>query len=329
MVHTSTASRALNGETRSMVNAETVERVLAVAAHLGYRPNAVARGLKTNRSQSIGVLVPDLLNPVIPPIVRGIEARFAEAGFTVLLGNASHSDERERLYVEAMLAHLVEGLITATAHENDAALGLAVKSGLPVVLVNRSVEDGRFSAAIPDDHLCISLAIDHLVGLGHTQIAHVAGPPGTTTGARRRESFEATLRKHRLESDPRLIVTSNRYTEDEGHRCSRQLIASGRPFTAIVAANDMLALGCLDALADSAMRCPDDVSVVGCNDMPFTDRFSPPLTTINISHDALGAAAAELLLERLDSPQAPNRTVVIEPSLVVRESTAPPLRGRS
>jgi LacI family transcriptional regulator len=328
-VHVSTASRALNGHTLALVHPDTAERVRAVAEYLGYQPNELARGLKTSRSQTVGVLVPDLLNPVVPPIVRGIAARLRAAGYTVLLGNADHSGELERLYVDVMRGRQVDGLIAGTAYEGDEALLAVAKTGLPVVLFNRSATDGSISAAVPDDLRTAELAVGHLAELGHRRIAHVAGPATTSTGARRREGFEAALARHAVDPDPRLVAVATRYSAEEGARCCHELLLRGLDFTAVVAANDLLALGCYDALAEAGLRCPADVSVVGCNDMPFTERFDPPLTTVNISHDRLGAAAAELLLELFDEPNLPPREVVIEPALVVRKSTAPPARGAS
>jgi LacI family transcriptional regulator len=323
-VHTSTVSRALSEKTRSMVNPNTVERVLAAATHLEYRPNAMARGLKTNRSHSIGVLVPDLLNPVVPPIVKGIEARLGEVGYVVLLGNADHSREHERVLVEAFSSQQVEGMIAFTASDDHTVLDLLADTGVPVVLVNRTVPDGSMSAAVPDDAACGALAVRHLAELGHRRIAHVAGPQDTSTGARRRQGFEQALAEAGLEHDAELVAVARRYTEEEGARCCRALLASEKRFTAIVAANDLLALGCYDALGEVGLECPGDFSVVGCNDMPFSDRFDPPLTTINIEHHQLGTAAAELLLERIQTVGLPPRQIVTTPTLVVRQSTARP-----
>lgn len=323
-VHPSTVSRAMNSETRSRVKADTVLRVLDAAGKLGYRANATARALRLQRSQSVGVIVPDLTNPIIPPIVQGIESRVGDAGYVVLLGNTAHSDERERLYIEAMTSNQVGGIISAAAHENDDALAEAMAMGIAVVLVNRAVDDGSIAAAVPDDRLCSELAVAHLARLGHQKIAHVAGPPTTTTGFLRRAGFEEALVRRGLPLDPASVAVCDRYTIEEGQRACRELLQRHRDFSAIVAGNDMIALGCYDALAEAGLRCPSDVSVVGCNDMPFTDRFNPPLTTVDVSPTQLGIAAAELLLDLLDEPDRVPRQVFIAPRLVVRESTAGP-----
>src|SRR3954447_26009708 len=168
-VHPGTASRALNEQTRSLVNAETAERVLAAAEVLGYHPNPIARGLKTRRSYTIGVLIPDFLNPLFPPIIRGIEDRLEQAGYTSVIANTENAPGRGRIASRAMLARQVDGFITATARLDHAILDEIV--GAPMVLVNRRVADGSFSSATADDRAGTKLAVDHVVKLGHRQIA--------------------------------------------------------------------------------------------------------------------------------------------------------------
>ena len=326
-VHPSTVSRVLNGATRSRVTADTAVRIRAIAQELGYRPNTLAQGLRTRRSRSVGVIVTDISNPIVPPIVRGIEQRLGEEGYTVLLGNTDHSPARERRQLEAMRSKLVDGLISATATLERESLASEIGAlGVPVVLVNRGADDASVAAAVPDDVLCSELAVGHLTDLGHSRIAHIAGSARTTTGRRRRSGFEAALGRRGLRSS--LVLVSERYTVSEGARCcSRLLERHGGEFTAIVAANDLLALGCYEALEAAGVACPSAVSVIGCNDMPFADRFHPALTTIHISHVELGRAAADLLLERLEAPDTPPRQVLITPRLVVRGSTAAPPQG--
>jgi LacI family transcriptional regulator len=310
-----------------MVNPETVERVLAAAAYLNYRPNAIARGLKTNRSHSIGVLVPDLLNPIVPPIVQGIEAVLGDAGYVVILANANHSQDREQLFLEVFQVQQVEGIIAFTASEDASGLHGLTNEGVPVVLVNRAALDSQIAAATPDNTVCSALAVEHLVSLGHTRIAHVAGPQTTSTGLGRRRGFDEALARAGLPVDPQFVVEASRYTEDEGARCCNELLSHAADFTAIVAANDLLALGCYDALEERGLRCPEDISIVGCNDMPFADRFAPPLTTINVARDRMGRCAAELLLELIADPHLPPKQIVIEPELIVRKSTGPAARS--
>jgi LacI family transcriptional regulator len=322
-VHPATVSRALNEETRSLVNEETARRVLAAAEELGYTPNPIARGLKTNRSYTIGVLIPDLTNPLFPPILRGIEDGLEQAGYTPLIANTDNDPERELFDCQAMRARQVDGIIAATARRDHRLLDEVMASGLDLVLVNRRLESEPISSATPDDREGIRLAVRHLVELGHRRIAHLAGPLDYSTGRDRHDGFLDELRAAGIEPDTGLVLVSEAFTEDEGGRLCRELVDCGREFTAIAAANDLLALGCYDVFAERGIDCPGDVSVVGFNDMPFADRFQPPLTTIHIPHYDIGMAAAELMLEELQDGHEGPRHRRLAPHLVVRDSTGP------
>jgi LacI family transcriptional regulator len=319
-VHPGTVSRALNPDTEALVRDETVRRVREVAAELGYRPNPLARGLKTNRSFTVGVIVPDIQNPLFPPIIRGLDDRLTEAGYTPLIANTDNDPERERVDLEAMRARQVDGIVTATARADHELLDAVAASGTPLVLVNRRVPDGSLPSATADDRAGARLAVEHLTELGHARIAHLAGPQDLSTGRQRREGFAEAMRDAGL--DPGLMRIGRAFTEPEGARLCRALLDDGEPFTAIVAGNDLMALGCYDVFAERGIDCPHDVSVVGFNDMPFADRFAPPLTTIGIPHYELGAAAAELLLERLQGSGDGPAQVVLATRLIVRGSTA-------
>ena len=316
-VHPGTVSRALNPETRRMVNEETAQRVIEAAAQLGYRPNPIARGLKTNRSHTIGVLVPDLTNPLFPPIVRGIQDKLEQAGYTPLIANTDNDPDRERNDFEAMRARQVDGVITATARFDHGVLDEMAADGLPIVLVNRRLEDGPLSSATADDHEGARLAVKHLIDLGHTRIAHLGGPQEVSTGRLRLEGYLDGMTDAGLAPGP--VLCGAAFTEPEGARLAGELVDEGA--TAIVAGNDLMALGCYDVLAERGLRCPEDISIVGFNDMPFSERFNPPLTTIRIPHYEIGASAADLLLERLQDAEAPARHIVLAPELVVRSSS--------
>lgn len=323
-VHPATASRALNETTRPLVNEDTARRVLRAASHLGYRPNPIARGLKTNRSTTVGVLLPDLTNPLFPPIVRGIEDRLAEAGYTAVLANTDNDPEKERVHVEMMRGRQVEGFILATAERNDPLIDDLMSSRTPVVLVNRTVENESAHAVVADDHLGSKMAVDHLLSLGHTRVAHIMGPERLSTARNRLEGFTAAMRAAGAEVDQALIHAAGAFTEAEGARAFRMLLEAKVPFTAVFAANDLLALGCLDVMEEKGIICPLQVSVVGYNDIPFLDKLRPALTTIRIHQYEIGVRAANLLLARLADPAARPQTLKLEPEFVERASTAPP-----
>jgi len=322
-VHPSTVSRVLNPRTRGMVTADIAKRVTEAAARLGYSPNPFALSLKTNRSFLVGVLVPDLVNPIFPPIIRGIEAVLDGAGYTAIIANSDNQLERERLILEKMNARQVDGLILATAHRNDALIDQCIAQRVPLVLINRTVEGAAVHAVVNDDRGAMRLPVDHVVGLGHRLIAHLAGPQGLTTGQRRLLGFRDAMKANGLKADPKLIAECAAFAEDEGLRAARALLKGHTPFTAIVAANDRLALGAYDALAERGLHCPRDISITGFNDMPLVDKVSPPLTTVRIPLYDMGAEAARMLLAQLNPGKSPPRTVELEPALVVRGSTGP------
>ena len=193
-VHPGTVSRALNPETRGLVNERTAQRVLDAAKELGYRPNPIARGLRTNRSHTIGVLVPDLMNPLFAAVVRGIEDGLRDGGYTPLIANTDNDPERERVAFEAMNARQVDGFIAATATRDHWLLADAVALGAKVVLVNRRVDSDALPAVTGDDHEGIRLAVEHLVGLGHRRIAHLAGSQSLYTGWSRHQGFVDAMR---------------------------------------------------------------------------------------------------------------------------------------
>lgn len=321
-VHPATASRALNPDTRRLVNIETAERVIQVAQALGYRPNPIARSLKTARSGSIGLVIPDLTNPLFPPIVRGIEDVLGPAGYSAWIVNTDNDPDREVAQIESLRRRHVEGLIVATARLEHPFLDGLAAGGLPLVLVNRRMARGDVPSVTADDAAGVALAVRHLVELGHRRIAHLAGPQDTSTGRTRALAYRQALADHDLPDDPRLTVECRSWTEAAGARALHDLLDSGAAVTAVLAGNDLIALGCYDTLTERSARCPDDLSVVGFNDMPYADKLNPPLTTVRIPHYAIGVEAAQLLLDRLRDPQRHPRSVLLPLTLVVRGSTA-------
>jgi len=322
-VHPGTVSRALNEQTRALVNEETAERVLRVAEELGYRPNPIARGLKTNRSYTVGVLIPDLTNPLFPPIMRGIEDRLGDAGYTALIVNTDNDAGRERSQMDAMRARQVDGFIAATARLDTELLADVAAGGAPMVLVNRRLEDGSLAAVTVDDRQGIRLAVDHVAGLGHRLIGHVAGPQNLSTGHLRHLGFREAMSDLGLPAPAEQVVFAAAFTEAHGRQACAELLDRAPGVTAVVAANDRLAIGCYDALEARGLACPGDVSVTGFNDMPFVDRLRPPLTSVRVPQREIGTVAADLLLSQLSDGSRDVRQILLEATLMVRGSTAP------
>ncbi len=321
-VHRSTASRALNPATRHLVASDVAQRIAEAARRLGYRRDALAASLRTGRTRLIGVVLPDIANPVFGPILRGVESGLAEAGYSALLANAGAGGEDAMRLIEELMERRVDGLILATARQDDPVLSACLEAGTPTVLVNRAEERARASAVVSDDHAGMVLAVEHLASLGHRRIGHLGGPQDLSTGALRRAGFVAALRAKGL-ADENACVAAASYTREAGQTAAEELLARF-DVTAIAAANDLLALGAYRACAARGLRIPQDVSIVGHNDMPLVDMVEPPLTTIRISHVAMGQEAARLLVREIETPGSKPERIVTPPELVLRGSTMAP-----
>jgi LacI family transcriptional regulator len=317
-VHVSTVSRALNPDKRGLISEEVLRVVEEAAQRLGYRPNRAASALRTGRTHTIGVLVPDITNPVFPPILQGIEASAASRGYFVFVTNVM-DHALARPVVERMLAQQVDGLVMAIATRDDPLIDYLQKAGMHTVLVNRADESGRLPAVVSDDRLAMRLAVDHLVNAGHRRIAHLAGPQNVPTGVARRQGVEQALRDRGLELAA--VVECEGYSREAGRHAMEQLLAQHERPEAVVCCNDLVALGAYDLLRKQGLRVPQDISITGHNDMPLVDMVDPPLTTIRLPHRELGWRAAEMLFDEIEGKSLSASTVVLRPELVVREST--------
>lgn len=335
-VNSSTVSRALNDRTAAMLRPETVAKVRAASAQLGYRPNMLARGLRTQRTDIIGLILPDVTNPFFPPIVRGIEDVLTPAGYVLLIANTDNVAEREDHCLESLMARQIDGLMLATSHlEVASEPGRLI--GLPVLLVNRRDRSGSVPAVVPDDAVGVRLVVEHLRELGHREIALVSGPLNTSTGRDRRAAFVMACTELGLPTD--MIVHADRYDRASGHRATEVLLdAHGERPTAVFASNDLLAVGALTAIRGRGRRIPQDVSLAGYNDMPLVDLLDPPLTTVRIDQYEMGRRAGMMMLRMLQDDRTSRGAVpvegtnggrmqpdvVVRPELVVRSSTAAP-----
>lgn len=322
-VHFSTVSRALNPRTRAQVKSQVAARVLQTAQQLGYRTNALASSLRTRRSHVIGMVVPDLASLLFPPILEGVEETFLKEGYMTIVANSANDPARLRRILSGMIERQVDGLILATATLQDPALDDAIDVRAPVVLVNRTDARGRAPAVVNDDIRGIGLAVRHLAALGHRRIAHIAGPPWLSTGVTRMRGFNLAVGELGLADPKPPVIGAEAFTREAGHRACLRLLADHPGITAIVAANDLIALGCYDAFAARHISCPDDISVAGYNDAPFVDMVDPPLTTVRIDQRQMGIEAARLLLARMNGQEIA-ADVLLRPALVQRRSTAAP-----
>ena len=333
-VHISTVSRALDPKASHLITAEVGDRIRAVCAELNYRPNSIAWSLRTTRTRTIGVVIPDIKNPLFPPIFRGIEDGLAAEGYVAIMVNTDGDPLREAPLIETLIARGVDGFIVASVLLHDEFILEVVKRGFPVVTVNRKVDDDTVPSVTNDDDFGIKRMLTHLVALGHRDIAFVSGPPSLSTGRIRYDAFMSHRLTMGVSQDDALIAVADRFNEVDGERCTEQILATGRSFTAVLCANDLLAIGAIAALRRRGLNCPADVSVTGFNDMAFVDRIDPPLTTIRIQHYEIGRSASQILLGLLRNESAQRAIHKVMPvELVARQSSCPaslaPYAGRT
>ncbi len=322
-VHFSTVSRALNPATRNRVKPQISAHILQTAQRLGYRPNALASSLRTRRSFVIGVVVPDIASLLFPPILEGIESTLLKEGYMTIVANSANDPVRHRRILSGMIERQVDGLILATATLRDPIFEGWIEDRSPAILINRTDDTGRVPAVINDDIRGIGLAVRHLAALGHTRIAHIAGPRWLSTGAMRLRGFRLAASELSLVDHALPIIEAEAFARESGRAACLELIERDPSVTAIVAANDLLALGCYDAFAERNISCPKDVSVTGYNDAPFVDLVSPPLTTVRIKQREMGIEAARLLLARMGGQEV-TADILLRPEFVQRSSTDVP-----
>lgn len=318
-VSTASVTRFLAGQrTRSE---DAVRRAID---ELGYRPSQVARSLKTGRHHSIGVIVPDVSNPFFSTLVKGIEREIRPLGYQVILGNSDEDADREASLVRE-LTQRTDGIIMAPLTENDRIPHELMDAGISLVFVDREISSGPdVDRVLVDNTDGVRQAVDHLVALGHTRIATISGRLDSTPGRLRFEAFLEALVAHDLEVDEALVRVGD-FRESSGREQMAALWALPQRPTAVFVANNLMTTGALVQLADLGVRIPDDVSVVGFDDLPLATLLAPPLTVIARPELEQGMAAARLLMERLGAVEPPPATRLVLPvDLVVRGSTSAP-----
>jgi LacI family transcriptional regulator len=322
-----TVSRAINNHPE--INAETRERVLAVARRMKYQPNQYARALATSRSNLLGMVVPDLMHSYFAEILRGVETVARPANLQILVCNTYEDAAKEIAEVEALWQR-TDGLIVASALPPEQAQPYRklLKDGLKLALVDRKLDALRCPTVTADNVLVGQMATEHLISLGHRRIGHLGGA-SASVAKERLEGYRQALAKHKLRDEPGLVRECG-FLEDQGYEAMRAWIAEGNFPEAIFAANDPAAIGAIQALTEAHLRVGRDVAIVGAGNIHYGDMLSVPLTTIGWSTTEMGEQAARLLLGLIEGEAAPQtaQSVTLAPQLIVRSSSGGATKSR-
>lgn len=328
-VHYATASRALNPKRQWQVRATTRARVQQAAEELNYRPHILARGLRLGETTTVGLVVADLGNPFVTPVIRGLARALEPHGFQPIITETEDDTAVFRRAVTGLLGRRVDALVIAAARVGDRAfIRDLVAQGVPVVLASRRVPGVDVPTVVHDGLRGGQLAAEHLGQLGHRVVAQIQGAADIQSFVDRGAAFRATAASLGMSVVEVAPQVSRSYLE-EGRRQMEELLR-GRPVpTGVFAHNDLMAIGAVDAIREAGLRCPADVSVVGHDDAPLVDHLCPPLTTIRTRGEELGRLAGEMVVALLHSNGEPPQSVALLPTLVVRSSTAPLRQGSS
>jgi LacI family transcriptional regulator len=322
----STVSRVLSNSNYP-VSGTIREKVLHVAATMGYEPNIAARSLRTDRTETIGIIVDDLLSPFTPPIVRGIQDYLNENGFLSLIVNSDWDPDQEQAAIKTLLSRPVDGIIFVE-YSHQTISDVLERSNKPRVFVHRLFGSPIKNSVVPDDYYGAGLATEHLIRLGHHRIGYINGPENWHTCRARLSGYRDMLARHNLLFDASLIQPGD-WEIESGYAAAKNFLKHEKPPTAIFAANDSMALGAIYAIQDAGLRIPEDIAVVGYDNRNFTKTVRPRITTVSMPVIEMGGVAAELLLKQIAEGRKEEEEIKVKGQLIIRETCGAPEDSRT
>ena len=319
-VSPTTVSRVLND--KPDVSDETKQKIEEVIDELNYNPNGIARGLVLNKTHTLGLVIPDISNPFFPEVAKGIEDKAKEAGYSVIFCNTDNHIQGEKEAIELMKSKQVDGMIVSLAinQENKQELAELAAENFPVVQIDRKIPDAGFPAVVIDNQAAAYKATQHLIDLGHTKIAHISGNLEVKPAQDRLTGFKEALENVGLGSTAEWIREGD-YSSESGYREMKELLQLDERPTAVFIANDLMALGAYEAVFEAGLKIPEDISIVGYDDIEVASVIRPALTTISQPEYQLGVEAAELLIDSLEGADKSQSDQVLAAELVERNSS--------
>lgn len=316
-----TVSRVINK--KEGVSAETSQRILAIIDELGYRPSSLARGLATNKTATIGLVIPDIGNPFFSDFARGVEHSAYAHGYSVFLCNTDEDVSREISLIDSLEEKRVDGLILCSPRLDDETLCRTLKHFPNAVLVNRTLglpgDECMNSAVDNDDYLGAILAVEHLIQAGHTEIGFLAGPEASISSQKRIRGFQAAFEENQLPYESEWVWPCHPNAEAAKTTAS-EFLAKYPQITALFCYNDLVAVGALNAAANMNCQVPEELAIVGFDDIPVASLVRPALTTVRVARHQLGIEAINLLLSQIENSANPGQVITLKPDLIVRQS---------
>ena len=320
-VSKTTVSYVLNDTPHVKVSAETRARVYHAVEQLGYFANSNARGLRTRSTRTLALLVPDVTNPFWTQVVRSVEDTAAAHGYAVLLGNSDDSAAKEETYLRLFVEKCVDGILLGSTHSEASYVDKLERLGVPCVLIDRDNSSGKLPCVALDNIHAGMLAAEHLVGLGHRRIGLLNGPTRLKVFQDFLKGYRQALRRNGLPYQAHMVRSAAvSARQEQGKMMMEELLALPDRPTAVCAATDLLATGALRALQVAGLHVPDDVAVVGNDDIPLASELSVPLTTVAPPKYELGATGVRMLLARIEGESLETQRVLLPVELIVRES---------
>jgi DNA-binding LacI/PurR family transcriptional regulator len=318
-----TVSNVLNGSTR--VREPLRKRVMDAVDSLGYQPSQLARGLRREKTNVIAMIIPDITNPFFPAVVRGAEDVAFSNGYRLILCNTDNDHSKELVHLRELRTFLPAGLIVIPSSFSDLTTQVEPyrRSGAAVVCVDRLPKHWDGDTVTANNEVGAFGAVSYLLRLGHTRLSAIVGPLHLTNSNQRLAGFKRAAQKHGIRIRPEYIQETVFDKQGGYHKATLLLRMIPRP-TVIFAANDLIALGALLAVRDAGLRCPDDVSIIGYDNLDLSEMTNPPLTSVSQPGYQMGTTAASLLLDRVRGDAGPAKHVILETSLTLRHSVAPP-----
>jgi len=316
-VSVNTASRAINN--KPDINEETKKRVLQIAKELGYIRNAAAVALRTKKTGTIGVVIADNRNPFYAEVLNGMEEAAREKNYHIILANTQRDYKKEEEAINLLLAKRVDGLLITPVQDKDDDIKNLIDANIPFVVVGRDFENIEVDAIYNDEVKGGFLATENLIKKGHKRIALIDGFLYKSPAKGRLEGYKKALNKYRISLDESLISVGDINIED-GHERTKQMLEKDLNFTAIFVYNDMMAFGAMQAIKEKGLRIPEDIGLVGYDDIPFSSLISPPLTTIRLKKQELGVESVKLLFSRINGSRKKIKKIILDVELIVRET---------